>query len=181
MLTKARLFLGIAVVVALVVGAFSVHGSNHSFARGATGSLAEHPAVGTWAVDTGGEASVFAFTSDGVMFDTEQDGSSGVGSWDAKDDSTATFTLVILNTDEGNAYSLVVRGEFAVDDSGDAASLTYSLTVLGTDGTVLYSESGAADAQGGTAGHATRIPVEGPEIVGTPISGFPVFASTPAA
>lgn len=171
---KARIVVSLVFVVALLVGAFGIATSAPVVARGTTSdSLANHPVVGAWMLSADGEPSVTAFTSDGIVMDSELDGSSGVGSWNAVDESTAAFTLILLATEDDNPMSIVIRGTMEIDASGDTGTLDYSFTVVALDGTVYFSASGT--------GSATRIPVEGPELVGSPVAGFPVIAGTPAA
>ena len=165
---------GLFLVVAVLLAGMGLLVHTSASAQGAGDeAMAGHPAVGAWSLATSdGEVSVLAFTSDGILLDTEQDGSGGAGSWNAADETTAAFTLVILGSEEDMPLSITVRGTFTVDAATDTASLEYSLTVLGGDGTLYFSGEGT--------GTATRIPVEGPELAGSPVAGFPVMSATPA-
>jgi hypothetical protein len=158
--------LGIAVLMA-GIGVLA----HSSLAQGAADeSLSGHPVVGAWSLLTeDGEISVVAFTSDGVLIDAEQDGSSGIGSWQAADDTTAAFTFILLASEEDSSYSITIRGTFAVN--GDTADVMYSVTAIGNDGTVFFAGEGT--------GTAARIPVEGPELAGSPVAGFPIMPATP--
>jgi hypothetical protein len=159
-------FLGLTLIVAGIAGVNRVAAQS-----GEDLSPADHPVVGAWTLVTDeGDVSVIALTSDGVVLDTEQDGGSGIGTWQAQDEMTAAFTLIILVSEEDMSLSITVRGTITVDAATDTASLKYSLTAFG-DGTLFFAGDGA--------GTATRIPVEGPELAGSPVAGFPVMAATP--
>jgi hypothetical protein len=141
-------------------------------AQGSNASMEGHPAVGAWILHIEDEEpSIIALTADGVMHDTEFDGTSGLGAWEAADDTTAAFTLIILLEEEDSSLSIQVRGTMTVDASGDTASLSFSLTALGDDGAVYFT--------GEETGTATRIQVEGPELMGSPVAGWPTTPATP--
>lgn len=174
MYRPSRVFLSFGFVLALLIGTFAFHASSPAIAQDTSSdSLVGHPVVGAWALLAEGEVSVIAFTSDGIVMDSEQDGASGVGSWESSGDSSAAFTFIILATEEENALSIAIRGTMEVDASGDTATVDYSFTVVAADGTVYFADSGSAPA--------SRIPVEGPELVGSPVAGFPVVSGTPGA
>jgi hypothetical protein len=140
------------------------------------GSLAGHPLVGTWMVDTNTETDTDApeigiFTADGSTFGL---GASRwvSGTWEASDETAGNATLVGVFDGNGGGY-VVLRGIHTVDASGDAWTCDCTFTVVGADGTVL--DAGSAPAM------AHRIPVQGVELAGQGLTDMPVWAPMMAA
>lgn len=95
------------------------------------------------------------------------------GTWEAVDDRTAMLTLATVFDNAASAGYVVVRGPHEVDTTGDAWTCACTFTVVGADGTVL--DSGDAPAS------ARRLPLQGPDLVGTALSEVPVWTSVAAA
>ncbi len=71
-----------------------------------------------------------------------------------------------------------MRGPHTVDETGDAWTCECTFTVVDADGTVLDSGSAPANAR--------RLPLQGMDLVGSPLSEVPVWipvapGATPAA
>jgi hypothetical protein len=159
----------LAVVVLLGLAALRQNPTAHAQdATPAAGSMAGHPLVGSWIVsDPGGTPALIAFTSDGIVIDTEIDGITGIGSWQPTGDSTAAVTFVLPVNEPGFAGIIVIRalGEVAVD--GATFTAPYTVTGVGADGSVVFTDQGEVSA--------VRVPVEPVEAGGTPIAGFPTW------
>ena len=175
MLRQIRILAALAVVLTVMVVAFASHAPTAAIAGGtSSGPLDGHPAVGTWTVVLDGELALFAFTDDGILIASDKEGTSALGAWDAPDDQNARFTLIGLISDEDGSFSTVLRGTMAIDAAGDTATIDLTGSLIGLDGTVYYSA--------GIPATATRLPVEGPELTGSPVAGFPTIAAgTPDA
>lgn len=134
----------------------------------ADSSMSGHPLVGSWIIDAGGETSLGAFTSDGIVIDTENTGLSGIGTWVATGDRTGTMTLItpFKEMEMDITGNVAIRATLEVNETGDSVSLAGSITFFGLDGTVLFSDD--------VTGTGIRLPVESPEMAGTPVAGFPV-------
>ncbi len=115
-------------------------------------SLAGHPLVGAWRLDTDASdpentLTPALFSSDGTYLQVDEDGTA-IGVWEATGDSTANLTILFF--DEGGTYK--VRAEVDVDETGDALSANYTFEpILGGES---LGEFGPTSATG------TRIPVE---------------------
>lgn len=163
-----RSLLAAAAVVLLLLGAIAVL-PGRSSAQDATGaSMLGHPLVGSWIIDAGGETSLGAFTSDGIVIDTEATGLSGIGSWVATGDRSGTMTLITpyKEMEMDITGNVAIRATLEVNEAGDSMSLAGSITFFGLDGAVLFS--------GEVTGTAIRLPVEAPDMIGSPVAGFPV-------
>jgi len=145
-------------------------------------SLADHPIVGTWVVDT-----ISASDTDspeiGMFLADDRAVGQGVnraagGRWEVIDAQTVMMTLVTVSDSGGEGSYVLVRGPHTVDASGDAWTCACTFTLVAADGTVL--DSGDAPA------NARRLPLQGPEAVGTALEEVPVWtpvmpdAATPA-
>lgn len=121
-------------------------------AQDSTDSLANHPLVGVWLLDTDAEDPENAptptiFSSDGTYVQVDEDGT-GIGVWDATGERTANLTILFF--DEGGSYK--VRAAVEVDETGEelSASYTFEPTIAGES----LGEFGPESATG------TRIAVE---------------------
>ena len=141
-------------------------------AQDATPAAADvHPFVGTWIVDTvvatqTDPPEIAIVMPDGQLAGLGANRVAG-GTWEAVDDHTAMLTLVTVSDTGGVGSYVVVRGAHVVDATGDAWTCECTFTVVGADGTVL--DSGLAPAS------AKRLPLQGPEAVGTPLSEVPTW------
>lgn len=154
------------------------------YAQDATpADTASHPIVGTWIVDTDTASDtdtpeIGIFSADGTMVGQGANRVAG-GSWEVIDAQSVTLTLVTVSDQGGVGTYVVVRGTHVLDNSGNRWTCDdCSYTVVSADGAVL--DSGTAPAS------ATRLPVQAPEAVGTPLSEVPVWtplqpAATPQA
>jgi len=133
-------------------------------------SLSDHPIVGTWILVADGEPSVTAFTSDGIVIDTEMNGDPGLGSWRASDEDSAEMTMIIQSTypEFGFSGTVVVRGVADVGSDGDSLSVAYSVTGISHDGTVVFDEAGT--------GTAYRLKIEAADMGGNAVPGYPAIA-----
>lgn len=166
----ATFLLGVAMIVAFSRPSVSI-------AQDATpGDPAGHPIVGTWIVDTISASDtdspeIGIFHADGSAVGLGANRVAG-GSWEVVDDHTVTMTLVTVSDSAGVGSYVVVRGTHVLDETGNrwtCDDCTY--TVVGADGTVL--DSGTAPAS------ATRIPVQGPDAVGSPMTEVPMWMPAP--
>ena len=175
MLPQSRLLAALALPLLIVAVAVASHTPGPALARGTSaGPLDGHAAVGTWTVVLEGDLTLFAFTDDGVLIASDKDGTSALGAWDAPDDATAHFTLIGLISDEDGDASTVLRGTMTIAPDGDTAAVALNGSLIGLDGTVYYSADFPATA--------SRLSVEGPELAGSPVAGFPTIAAgTPDA
>ena len=173
----------VLVVVLSLAGLVTVR-DRATAAQGATpAAAAVHPFVGTWVVDTvvasqTDSPEIAIVTPDGRLAGLGANRVAG-GTWEAIDARSAMLTLVSVFDRGGVGGYAVVRGLHVVDATGDAWTCQCTFTVVGADGTVL--DSGLAPASG------RRLPVEGPEAVGTALAIVPTWtpptptATTPTA
>jgi hypothetical protein len=139
---------------------------------------AAHPIVGTWVVDTvvateSDPPEIAVFTVDGVLVGLGANRAVG-GRWDVVDPRTVMLTLVTVFDGPGGAGYVVVRGPHTVDESGETWDCACTFTVVAADGTVI--DSGEAPASG------RRLPVQGPDAMGTPLAEVPTWTpASPAA
>jgi hypothetical protein len=168
-----------ALIVAFVTLVSASLGPERLSAQDATPmGTASHPIVGTWIVDTisatdTDSPEIGIFYGDGAAVGLGANRVAG-GRWQVVDDSTVTMTLVTVSDTDGVGTYVVVRGTHVLDETGarwTCDDCTY--TVVNSDGEVL--DSGTAPAS------ATRMPVQGPEAVGTPLSEVPVWMPMPPA
>lgn len=168
-------------IVTLLVATGLLTGVNGStFARTAQDATpqdtASHPIVGTWIVDTATAADndspeIGTFNADGTMVGQ---GANRVaaGSWEVVDDTSVRLTLVSVFDSGGVGGYAVVRGTHVLDETGNRWTCDdCSFTVVSADGMVL--DSGTAPAA------ASRLPVQGPEAVGTPLTEVPTWVPAP--
>lgn len=166
----------VSVVVALIVAAGAVGLSQAFLATSAQDApptdTFTHPIIGTWIVDTvtasdTDSPEIGIFMPGGTMVGQGANRVAG-GSWEVVDDRSVLLTLVTVSDASGVGSYVVVRGTHVLDDTGDAWTCDdCAFTVVSADGTVI--DSGQAPAS------ATRLPVQGPEAVGTPLSEFPTW------
>jgi hypothetical protein len=134
----------------------------------AAAAMAGHPLVGSWIVsDPGGTPAMIAFTADGIVIDTEIDGITGIGSWQPTGDRTANVTFVLPTNEPGFSGIIVIRAAGEVSADGATFTAPYSVTGVGADGSVVFSDQGQVTA--------VRLPVEPVDAAGTPIAGFPTW------
>lgn len=140
---------------------------------------ATSPIVGVWlapplADDTG---SIISFSSDGIVADQETDGTFASGAWAATDATTGTATFVFfMNSDEFSG-SIIIRVALAYDEASDTLTATYNVTGAAPDGSVPWADEESVSRT------LTRMPVEGPDMVGQPLDGLiaPAAEATPVA
>jgi hypothetical protein len=119
-------------------------------------STVDHPLVGAWVLTDQADPAptVVAFSSDGVYQQTDVEGSSGYGSWEATGATTAALTF---------------RQHFVQEDGSFASSIIRAVIQVGLDGQTFTAQytlelNGAAGApvgqHGPGAATATRIAVE---------------------
>jgi hypothetical protein len=175
--------LAVIVAIVAVVGSVAIGGMpNHDIAaqEATPGSLAGHPLVGSWIVDTdiatdSDLPEIGIFTSDGTVFGL---GATRwvSGAWEMADDSTGSVTMAGVFAANGGGY-VVLRGLHEVDETGNAWTCDCAFTVVAPDGSVLTTGTATA--------HATRLPVESVDQAGMPLAGFPTWVpaadATPAA
>ncbi len=169
--------LAIFVAVAVLLGGVALGGlrQHQSAAQDATpSSLAGHPLVGSWIVDTDTSVAtdspeIGIFTSDGTVLGM---GATRwvAGSWEAADDTTGAVTMAGVFAANGGGY-VVLRGDHVVDSTGDAWTCECTFTVVGPNGETVASGTATA--------HATRLPIESVDAAGMPLVGFPTW--TPAS
>jgi hypothetical protein len=140
-------------------------------AQDATPTSQQHPFVGTWIVDTisaseNDSPEIAVVTADGGVIGQGANRVAG-GRWQAIDDHTVELTLVSVYEKEGVGRYIIVRGPHTVDETGDAWTCQCTFTVVSADGTVL--DSGDAPASG------RRLPLQGMEMVGQPLTEVPVW------
>jgi hypothetical protein len=170
---RAVLMLSIFVALAGWVG---LSGGANTAAQDAT-PVANHPFVGTWVVDTisaseNDSPEIAVVTADGGVIGQGANRVAG-GRWEAVDDRTAELTLAtVFDNAEGAGY-VVVRGPHTVDETGDAWTCECTFTLVGADGAVL--DSGSAPASG------RRLPLQGVDMIGQPMTEIPNWTSTMAA
>jgi hypothetical protein len=167
-------------VVSILAVALGVTIGPNTFANTAQDATpadtANHPIVGTWIVDTVSATDtdspeVGIFHADGTMVGLGANRSAG-GTWEVIDDSSVSLTLITVADSNGVGTYVVVRGTHVLDDSGNGWTCDdCAFTVVGADGTVL--DSGSAPAS------AVRMPVQGPEEVGNPLTEVPVWMPAP--
>ena len=143
----------------------------------ATPATAGHPFVGTWVVDTisaseNDSPEIAVVTADGGVIGQGANRVAG-GRWQPIEEHAAELTLVTVFEKEGVGRYVIVRGPHTVDETGDAWTCECTFTVVGADGTVL--DSGSAPASG------RRLPLQGMEMVGQPLTEVPVWIPVTAA
>jgi hypothetical protein len=130
-------------------------------------AMTGHPVVGTWLLldddDPESEPSLVVFTSDGVYQQTDYDGTTGFGVWEATGPTSAAMTFLIqFPDDEGNfGGSATIRASIEVDPDGQRFTAAYTLENTG--------EGFPAGEYGPGAVTATRMQVEP---MGTPVGTF---------
>jgi hypothetical protein len=160
----------LVLLVALI--ATSAFGLSTSAQDATPTDTANHPIVGTWIVDTAtatdtDSPEIGIFHADGTMVGLGANRVAG-GSWEVIDDRSVTLTLVTVSDQGGVGDYVVVRGTHVLDDTGNRWTCDdCSFTVVAADGTVL--DSGTAPAS------AVRLPMQGPDMVGTPLSEMPTW------
>jgi len=107
----------------------------------AEASLAGHPLVGAWVLDTDtadpeNPPSLVVFTADGIYNQHDYDGTAGVGSWDATGPTSANLTFFSYFPDEeGNlGGGSIVRAELEVAADGHSLTATYTVEVINPAG-----------------------------------------------
>jgi len=105
-------------------------------------ATAGHPLVGTWLADTDQESSdnaldTFAFSADGIYYQSEAGGGSLLGAWEATGERTATLTAVGAEADEDgtNFGSMWIRASIEVSEDGNSFTAEYTIEFVQPDGT----------------------------------------------
>ena len=170
------IFRSFSILVALIVAGCVVAlgaGAMATTAQDATpAATASHPIVGTWIVDTAtatdtDSPEIGIFHGDGTMVGLGANRSAG-GSWEVIDDRSVLLTLVTVSDQGGVGFYVVVRGTHVLDDTGNHWTCDdCAFTVVGADGTKLDSGMAAASA--------TRLPVQSPHMVGSPLDEVPTW------
>jgi len=130
-------------------------------------AMTGHPVVGTWLLvdddDPESEPSLVIFTSDGIYQQTDYDGSTGYGVWEATGPTSAAMTFrVQFSDEEGNfAGSVTIRASIEVNPDGEHFTAAYTLENTG--------EGSPPGEYGPGAVTATRMQVEP---MGTPVGTF---------
>src|SRR4051794_33203452 len=172
-----RKIAGVDLILASIVLVGTSHFTTPTAAQDATATTGVHPFVGTWVVDTlvaseNDSPEIAIVTPDGRLAGLGANRVAG-GTWEAVDDHTAMLTLVtVFDRAEGAGYA-VIRGPHVVDASGDAWTCECTVTIVGADGTVQQALHTQATGK--------RIPIEGPELIGKPLSVMPAWVSPFAA
>jgi hypothetical protein len=151
--------------------------SQRTTAQASTPTTAEHPLVGTWVVDTISASNtdspeIAVVTSDGGLAGLGANRVAG-GRWQPTSPTVAELTLVSVFDGADGAGYIIVRGPHEVDATGDAWTCECTFTLVSADGTVL--DSGVAPASG------RRLPLEGVDMAGQPMSVVPIWMSERAA
>jgi len=162
----------VALLGTLIVGGGALAGQDTE--------MANHPLVGTWllvdAEHPDDPPSLVVFTSDGIYLQTDYDGTTGYGSWEATDATSAEMTFVQqFPDDEGNfGGSAIIRAAIEADPNGQQFTASYSIEVSSDDAPEGEFGPGAV--------RATRLAVEP---MGTPVGTlddlFGSFEGTPEA
>ncbi len=135
-----------------------------------------HPIVGTWIVDTAtafdtDPPEIGIFHGDGTMVRLGANVSAG-GSWEVIDDRSVLLTLVTVSDQDGVGVYFVIRGTYVLDDTGNHWTCDdCAYTLVSADGTDL--DSGILPASG------TRLPVQSPHMVGSPLDEVPTWTPLP--
>jgi len=129
-----------------------------------------HLIVGGWiVVDDSGEPTntpgIAVFHDDGTVVDVEV-GFTTAGVWEATGDTTAAATFAGFITFEGVEATAIIRIAAEVDE-GDIFTGEYSITVVNSDGSILFTEAGTVTG--------TRMEVEPVDAVGTTLNGLPTW------
>lgn len=166
-------------LVALVLIGLIALGQNGStvVAQDATpGATTGHPLVGSWLLDTDADdpanpPSLARFSADGGYVQTDADGATAIGAWEASGEQTATVTFLFLNAEGDQFFGTgKVRATVEVDSSGDTFTATYTIEFTDPDGN-SEGEFGPGSAT------ATRLAVEP---MGTTVGSLAdLFASVP--
>ncbi|MCA9859290.1 MAG: hypothetical protein KC438_06180 [Thermomicrobiales bacterium] len=127
-------------------------------------STVDHPLVGSWIIVADGVPSIVSLSSDGLVSDIEATGEVGLGSWAATSPTSGNVTFGFFIDFHGTPAAVVIRASLDYDESSDSVSATYSVTGQTLEGSVLFTETGVADA--------TKFPAEGPESGGAAIPGL---------
>jgi hypothetical protein len=135
-------------------------------------TMAGHPLVGSWAIDTDTEdpanpVALGIFSSDGTYLEVEVDGFIGVGGWEPTGESSANMTFWFVTPDGSGT----VRASIDVAPEGGTFTATYTVEFVSPDGTST-GEIGPGTAEG------TKLSVE-PQ--GTPVGSFEEVFGTPEA
>lgn len=139
------------------------------------GSMDSHPLVGTWIVtDESGDPtstpSIVSFTSDGTVVDLEV-GLTTAGVWEETGDDSGDATFAGFTNFNGTDVTVIIRISAEVDED-DVFTADYSVTVVASDGTVLFSDTGTATG--------TRMEVEPVEAGGSTLNGLPTWVTQAA-
>jgi hypothetical protein len=167
-----RLIIGCSAAVLLLAGGALASSTAVQATTPPTEAPAEvHPIVGAWIYTVDGFPESFtalvAIDSDGIWHETNADGDSSIGSWDATgpDSFSLTFTRY-LTDDEGLVGMFTIRATGEVSEDGQSWTAEYTLELTGEG--LPPGEYGPGSVT------ATRIDVEP---MGTPVA--PVEALFP--
>lgn len=130
-----------------------------------------HPLVGTWVFSWFPEIPTVAptihiYTADGAIIDPVFGAG---GAWQAIDPQSAAITLLDIDVDD--ARYTVTRAILEGNPWDTSMLVTYSRTYVDSGGRVQQTEEGVAQA--------TRLPVQGAEAIGTPLSEVPMWYRNP--
>jgi hypothetical protein len=135
-----RMFVQLSIIAVVLLGLFAFgRATPDTTAQAATpGATPDHSFVGAWRMTNPAfpeEAPILVVLhADGTYFQTEADGSIGVGSWEATGEQSAAVTFVEQFVAGGTVNTITFRavGEVAAD--GDAFTGTYTVELTGPDG-----------------------------------------------
>lgn len=139
----------------------------------------EDQLVGTWLIDLGEEGGrLMTFSEDGIVHFNDL-GGTGIGTWEAGETTSATFTIWELTTEqfeEGPSFTgfFLIAGALQINEDG---SWTGDVVLAQTD-----REGNAQGTEGPHTITATRLPMIQTDqlAAGVPVLGSPPSA-TPAA
>lgn len=152
--------------MAIVMLGTALIGSN-PFATAQDIDLTNHPLIGSWVFDgdvenPGNLPELVTIFSDGTAIFNSPDGTTGHGSWEPTDDTTANLTLLFVF---GNGNRSLLRFDVGVAEDGEAFVAQYTSEFFNVSDE-SSGEIGPRVAEG------TRIGVAAP---GTPIALFEEF------
>lgn len=144
----------------MMLGTLAIGGGTVAAQDATPVASGDHPLAGTWLIDlvvasTEDDELYGVFSADGAFVGVDVDTNPYVGAWEPTGDSTANFTLRILES-EG---ATILRMSIEVAPDGQSFSGSFTIEGLEPDGT-SSGEIGPGASEG------TKIPVEPP---GTPV------------
>jgi hypothetical protein len=164
----------------VLLGTLALGGGSLATAQDA--DMADHPAIGSWLIETDQDVGAMAvrtmvLNDDGTAMAVSgisPNGAASAGVWASTGDTTANVTFTLVT--DGPAY---ITLRFAIEIAADGQSLTGSYTAEMVFDPANESGTGGSGGQIGPANiTGTRLVAEGP---GTPVSSFEEFFAVPGA